>query len=356
MRNLEDFILTPSKNITVFSGENAQGKTNILEAIHICCAARSHRTNKDNEIIKNGSEHAYIDAKCLKRDGIHRIQIGLSITNKKALTINGFPAKRLGELMGHMNCVMFSPEDLSLVKDGPQYRRKFVDIALSQINPQYFYTLQNYQKVLTQRNNLIKSIALNKSSRDTIFIWNEQLVDYGSSLYMYRKEFVEKLNRRCIDIHHFLSGGKEKLELLYISSIKADNKEEAKKKLLKMYERTTESDIKRQTTSMGPHRDDIRLMTEDIEVRSQGSQGQKRTAALSIKLSEIDIMKEYTGESPILLLDDVFSELDNNRRKYLLEYIKDVQTFITCVDIDEDILKDMSDIKIITVKKGRLLV
>ena len=354
IRNLKDSTLIPSENITVFTGENAQGKTNILESIHICCTGRSHRTSKDNEVIKIGKESAYIDVHCQKRDGLHRIEIGLKDKNRKAISINGYPAKRLGELMGQMTCVMFSPEDLSLVISGPQYRRKFIDIALSQINPKYFYALQNYQKILIQRNNLLKKLSINNKDIDTLFIWDEQLADYGSQIYIYRKEFIEKINQKCNSIHNHISGGKENLSVIFASNLKGKTKEEAHSYFYNLLNKNQSNDIRRQVTQLGIHRDDIKLMLDEIEVRTQGSQGQKRTTALSLKLSEIEIMKEYLGEMPILLLDDVFSELDKNRRKWLLKYIKNIQTFITCVDIESTLLQNEEDIKIIKVIEGQL--
>lgn len=354
IRNLKDDELKPSENITVFTGENAQGKTNILESIHICCTGRSHRTNKDNEVIKIGKDTAYLDVRCQKRDGLHRIEIALKNQNRKAISINGYPAKRLGELMGQITCVMFSPEDLSLVISGPQYRRKFIDIALSQINSKYFYALQNYQKVLLQRNNLLKKLSVNKKDIDTLFIWDEQLAKYGSRIYILRKEFIESINKKSNTIHNHISGGRENLSVIFVSNIKGETMEEAKNNFLSLLQKNQINDIRRQVTQIGTHRDDIKLMLDDIEVKTQGSQGQKRTTALSLKLSEIEIMHEYSGEMPILLLDDVFSELDKNRRKWLLKYIKNIQTFITCVDIESTSLQDEKDIKIMKVVDGQV--
>ncbi|MEX1376779.1 MAG: DNA replication/repair protein RecF [Eubacteriales bacterium] len=354
IRNLKDDTLIPSENITVFTGENAQGKTNILESIHICCTGRSHRTNRDNEVIKIGKESAYIDVKCQRREGLNRIEIALKSQNKKAISINGYPAKRLGELMGQMTCVMFSPEDLSLVISGPQHRRKFIDIALSQINPKYFYALQNYQKVLVQRNTLLKNISFNKKNIDTLSIWNEQLAKYGSEIYILRKDFIKQISIKSNQIHNHISGGRENLTIVFMSNLKGETIEQAYENFLAMLEKNQEIDIKRQATQIGIHRDDIKLMLDEIEVRTQGSQGQKRTTALSLKLSEIQIMNEYSGEMPILLLDDVFSELDKNRRKWLLKYIENIQTFITCVDIESTSLKNKDNVKIIRIADGKM--
>ena len=256
--------------------------------------------------------------------------------------------------MGQINCVMFSPEDLSLIISGPQHRRKFIDIALSQVNPKYFYALQNYQKVLTQRNNLLKKLNFDNKYLDTLSVWDEQIAEYGSQIYILRNDFVKSINQKCSRIHSHLSGGKEDLSIHFISNIKGENKQEVFENFLSQLKKNQANDIKRQITQIGIHRDDIKLMLDDIEVRTQGSQGQKRTAALSLKLSEIEMMKEYSGETPVLLLDDVFSELDKSRRKWLLKYINDIQAFITCVDIESTMLKDSNEVKIIKVVDGTL--
>ncbi len=353
-RNLEDHTIEPSKTINVLVGHNAQGKTNVLESIHVCCAGRSHRTAKDRELITFSKDDAYIDARCIRRDGEHRIEIGLSATNKKAVSINGTPAKRLGELMGHMNAVMFSPEDLSLVKDGPSWRRRFIDMALSQMSPVYFYDLQHYLAALQQRNTLLKDIANKGTVSDTLPIWDQQLAIYGAKLIVKRKDFIKSLKEICLDIHGRLSGGQEELRLGYQPMAQGESEVEIQESLIAYFEKNRDYDIRRGITQGGPHRDDVKLMLGDQDVRSFGSQGQQRTCALSIKLSEITIMRETTHEAPLLLLDDVFSELDGSRRRWLLDYIGEVQTFITCVDMQQSVFKEMDDVKIYEVKSGNL--
>ncbi len=343
----------PHDQITLLSGENAQGKTNMLEAIHICCTGRSHRTSRDKELIKFGSPSAFIDATCMQNDGTHRIEIKLSSTNKKAVRINNSPARRLGQLMGHMNAVMFSPEDLQLIKSGPSLRRRFVDIALSQMSSTYFYNLQRYIKALDQRNSLLKAIAVTKNV-DTLDIWDAQLAKYGAYLSVRRAKFVKSLDTKCSKIHSELTGNKEKLEVKYQASFQTDNEEELEEKLVAHFKKHRDNDIKRTTTTAGPHRDDIIMSVNGIDVRAFGSQGQQRTCALSMKLAEVDIMKKITGEYPLLLLDDVFSELDNSRRTWLLNYIGNVQTFITCVDIDKKLLHDRNDVDIRIIENGKL--
>lgn len=352
-RNLETMTFEPFGKITVLSGENAQGKTNMLEAIHICCTGRSHKTSRDKELIKFGSTSAFIDATCLQRDGTHRIEIKLSSTNKKAVRINNSPARRLGQLMGHMNTVMFSPEDLQLIKSGPSFRRRFVDIALSQMSSTYFYNLQRYLKALDQRNSLLKSAAYNNNI-DTLDIWDIQLAKYGAYLSVRRAGFVKSLDTICSKIHSELTGAKEKMEVKYQASFQTDNEEKLEEKLVMHFKKHRQNDIKRATTTAGPHRDDIIMSVNSIDVRAFGSQGQQRTCALSMKLAEVDIMKKITGEYPLLLLDDVFSELDNARRTWLLNYIGNVQTFITCVDIDKTLLKNRNDVELLTIIDGCL--
>lgn len=346
-------IFTPGDHVTLLSGKNAQGKTNMLEAIYICSTGRSHRTSRDRELIQFGSLSAFIDASCEQSDGTHRIEIKLSSTNKKAVRINNSPAHRLGQLMGHMNAVMFSPEDLQLIKSGPSFRRRFVDIALSQMSSTYFYNLQRYQKTLEQRNALLKN-SNNNSSLDTLDVWDAQLSKHGAYLSVRRRGFVASLDEICSKIHKELTGGKEILKIRYQSSIHADEESNALEELNKLFEKHRAKDIKRRITSIGPHRDDLEMSVNDIDVRAFGSQGQQRTCALSMKLAEVEIMKNITGEYPLLLLDDVFSELDNSRRTWLLNYIGNVQTFITCVDIDRELLKNRDDISIFTLEEGKV--
>ena len=352
-RNLDAATFIPGDNVTLLNGKNAQGKTNILEAIYICSTGRSHKTARDKELIKFGSIASYIDAQCLQKDGTHRIEIKLSSTNKKAVRINNSPARRLGQLMGHMNTVMFSPEDLQLIKSGPSFRRRFVDIALSQMNRTYFYNLQRYLKTLEQRNALLKNTS-NRAIGETLEVWDVQLSKYGAFLNVKRAEFVKSLGTICANIHSQLTGNKEKLHVKYVSAVQSVDEKDVEKELIESFALLRDNDIKRKTTTQGPHRDDIAMRVNDIDVRAYGSQGQQRTCALSMKLAEVDIMHNITGEYPLLLLDDVFSELDNSRRTWLLNYIGNVQTLITCVDIDTQLMHHRSDVELFTVKNGKI--
>lgn len=333
-RNYEQLELNFNSNITLFTGKNAQGKTNILEAIYLSCTGRSHRTQKDKEMIQWKFETGFIKTEVLKKDGIHVIEILLQQEGKKKIKVNGIVAARSGELMGHLNGVIFSPEDLKLVKEGPSERRRFMDIELSQVKPQYFYNLQQYNRVLSQRNNLLKEIMRKPSLKNSLFVWDEQLSDIGSRIIWQRKIFSDRLSKIACSIHHSISDGKENLQVKYQGNIDGNNLECIKINFLMQLEKNLSADMHKGSTSVGPHRDDMLLTINDIDVRSFGSQGQQRTTVLSMKLSELELMKEDIGEYPVLLLDDVMSELDSDRQRMLMEHICGIQTLITCTDIE----------------------
>lgn len=325
----------------ILVGRNAQGKTNILESIVYTCTGRSHRTSRDREVIRWGEDFAYVRAIVEKSIGKNMIEIGLSKKEKKMVNINGTAAKRLGELMGNINGVLFSPEDLNLIKGGPSERRKFLDMEISQIKPKYFYNLQKYNRVLAQRNNLLREMYKNPSLGKGLDVWSEQLASIGAYIIHERGEFIDQLMRVSSEIHSTLTFGKEKLSIIYEPSIpQKAGLEDTAEHFLDILKRGQERDIERGMTLRGCHRDDIIFTIDDIDTRVYGSQGQQRTVVLSLKLSEVDIMKRVTGETPILLLDDVMSELDEYRQKMLISSIGDVQTIITTTD-----LKDISMMK-----------
>ena len=338
-RNYDHLALSFNGDLICFIGSNAQGKTNILESIFLSCTGRSHRTPRDRELIQWGKEEALLRTKANKQLGAGEIAIGLSNTDKKKILINQSPAERMGELMGHLNSVMFSPEDLKLVREGPQERRRFMDMELSQVKPKYFYHLQQYNRVLTQRNRLLKEIPYKPSLTDTLPVWDKQLVAAGSYIIMQRRLFCDALQIIAEEIHKQITHGAEELSVVYKSSIpsnkEATSQEEIQESFLKELERKHEDDIERGTTSRGCHRDDIVFQINGIDVRTFGSQGQKRTTVLSLKLSELEFMAQETGEYPLLLLDDAMSELDSSRQKMILKYIDKVQTFITLTDLDQ---------------------
>ncbi|NMA96090.1 MAG: DNA replication/repair protein RecF [Clostridiales bacterium] len=354
-RNFKRLDLPLTPNITILVGKNAQGKTNILESIVYTCTGRSHRTSLDREVIRFGEDFAYIRAIVEKSIGNNKVEIGLSKSKSKMVNINGTSVKRLGELMGHINGVVFSPDDLSLIKGAPSERRKFLDMEISQIRPNYFYALQKYNRVLSQRNNLLKDIQKRPSMKKGLGVWSEQLSDAGAQIIWERNRFLRKLRIVSAKVHKTLTFGNEKLDIIYRPSIEQKGDiEETKKHFLEVLDSTEAMDIERGITQRGCHRDDMLFSIDNIDTRTYGSQGQQRTVVLSLKLAEIEIMKNMTGEMPILLLDDVFSELDEYRKKMLLDSIGDVQAIITTTNIDDVSALDEKSYLVYRVESGNV--
>ncbi len=312
----------------VLYGDNAQGKTNVLEAIFVGATTRSHKGSKDIDMIKKGEEEAHIRYFVKKKERLSKVEIHLRRGKSKGIAIDGMPIKSSKDLMGLSNVIFFSPEDLSIIKDGPDQRRRFMDLELCQLDKTYLYYLTQYKKVLKQRNALLKQIREKEASEDVLEIWDSQLVEYGKKLIEKRKNFVEEIGKIMSKKHRDLTGGKENVEVYYKPSCLTSDMEE------KLFVETSR-DIYMGTTTVGPHRDDISFYIDAQEIKTYGSQGQKRTAALSLKMAEIEIVESITGERPILLLDDVLSELDRNRQNYLLESIRGIQTIITCTGLEE---------------------
>ena len=327
-RNYENLCLPLFDQINIFYGDNAQGKTNILEALYVCSTTKSHKGNKDREMIKLGAEEGHIRMHLEKKGIPHRIDMHLKKNKTKGVAIDGIPIKKSSELFGLMNVVFFSPEDLSMIKNGPSERRRFMDLELCQLNKLYLYHLSNYNKILNQRNNLLKQISVNSKLKDTLDIWDQQLCEYGAKIIKERNTFLSEMNELVEKIHSTLSGGKEILSIGYEKNVSAENMME---KLIK----TREQDIVRKVTECGPHRDDISFFIGNENLKLYGSQGQQRTAALSLKLAEIELVRKKIGENPVLLLDDVFSELDRKRQQYLLNSMEGIQTMITCTGLEE---------------------
>lgn len=312
----------------VLYGDNAQGKTNVLEAIFVGGTTKSHKGSKDSEMIKSGQAEAHIRYFVEKKQRTLKVEVHMKKGSSKGIAIDGLPIKSSSELLGLSNIVFFSPEDLSIIKDGPEERRRFINMELCQLNKAYLYYLTQYKKVLKQRNALLKQIQEKKDLRPTLEIWNSQLVEHGKKIIGLREEFIENLNRIMKKKHASLTGNKEQIDLVYRPSC---SEGEFENQLFLEEDR----DVFLGTTTVGPHRDDMIFVTEDKDLRKYGSQGQKRTAALSLKMAEIEIVESTIGEKPILLLDDVLSELDRNRQNYLLENIKGIQTIITCTGLEE---------------------
>ena len=341
--NVLDISLGP--HVNVFMGDNAQGKTNILEGIYYCAFARSHRTSKDRELINWNADNALLSVSVGRERLDKRIDISILKDGKKAIQINKIKIKKIGELFGNFNVVMFSPEDLKIIKDSPGVRRKFIDMELCQLNPKYYYNLVQYNKVLNERNSILRNRNINK---DILEVYDMQLVEFGYNIIMERLEYIKKLNKYSEKIHSDITSGKEKTEFRYTSTIK--DLENIKDNFYALLEKNRVRDSERGITSVGPHRDDFIVLINDIDTKSYGSQGQQRTAVLTIKFASLKIIKELTGEHPVLLL-----ELDFSRKRYILSTIGDIQTIITCTGIEDlyEYLDDKS--KVFKVKDGEIL-
>jgi DNA replication and repair protein RecF len=346
-RNIESLTITPDKGTNIFYGDNAQGKTNIMEAIYMCAAGRSQRTHIERELIRFGEQSAHIQLYSQRESFGERIDIHLKKDEKKGVAVGGIPIKKLGELFGSVNVVFFGPEDLMLVKEGPNLRRKFMDMEMCQTSGVYYYNLQQYYKTLRQRNEFLKKYGGYGKTVDMTMleVWDMQLVDYGVKLVAARREFITRLNEISGEIHNSITSGKEKLIVEYKPSV---DEEGFAAKIRNNHNR----DILYGTTHSGIHKDDILFYVNDINARNYGSQGQQRTVCLSLKLAEVEMIRQEIGENPILLLDDVLSELDRNRQMYIISNLDNIQTFITCTGIDEVIGQVADKSAVFYVKNG----
>ena len=339
--------LTFDSKTNILYGDNAQGKTNILEAMYLTGTTKSHRGTKDRDLIKFGEEESHLETIVNKHGTDFQIDMHLKKNSPKGIAVNKIPIRRASELFGIIHFVFFSPEDLNIIKEGPSGRRRFIDLELSQLDKLYLNNLSNYNRIINQRNSLLKELYKQENLMETLDIWDLQLVDYGNKVMERREEFIRQVNKIISDIHFKLTGGKEKISITYEKSIGNLSLEQALKK-------NRERDIRMKSTSAGPHRDDLCFMAGNLDIRKFGSQGQQRTAALSLKLSEIELVKQLINDTPILLLDDVLSELDKHRQNYLLDSIHDIQTVITCTGLDEFVNHRFSINKIFHVKNGKV--
>ena len=346
-RNYDEMHIDLSPNTNIFFGDNAQGKTNILEAVFLTGTTKSHKGSHDADIISFGKSFGVIRALFNKNGIDYKIGIQLRRDKRKAISVNGSPIKKAADLLGIVNVVLFSPEDLSIIKSGPEKRRRFIDMTLCQIDKEYLFALSGYNKIINQRNKLLKKYDKRVDISDTLDIWDDQLVNYGNQVIKKRKEFIIDIKDLLKDIHFNLTGNDDILNIEYKENT---GEEEYKEKLI----RSRERDIIFKNTSIGPHRDDIVFNINDIDVKKFGSQGQQRTVALALKLSEIEIIKKAVDDTPILLLDDVLSELDMNRQRYLLESLGDTQTLITCTGLDEFVNNRFEINKCFKVSKGKI--
>lgn len=339
-RNYSYAAINPSKTANILIGQNAQGKTNLVEAVYYLCVGKSPRTPREKELIKHDQNQAYIRIDAVKKTGKVKIEAYLTRTEKRRISINDIPVKKIAELMGTVKAVFFSPDELKIIKESPSDRRRFLDIDLSQLSKSYFYNLTRYNKILAQRNRLLKS----QKNLNTVDIWDEQLAECGAQVAYKRKEFLSRLAVFAKDAQSYLTDGKENLAVQY-EGLEGETVEDIKQNFLARLKKELELDIERGYTNAGVHKDDIALLVDGIDIRAFGSQGQQRTAALALKLAELEIFESLSKETPILILDDVFSELDKTRRQRLLERIKSIQTFITCTHFDSDIPASVYEVK-----------
>ncbi len=345
-RNYENLNIRFSPSGNIIYGENARGKTNILEAAYMSGTSKSHKGSRDKDIIRFDAEEAHIRTKIKKRDRDYQIDIHLKKNGRKGIAVNHVPLKKTADLFGILNIIFFSPEDLSIIKSSPEKRRRFMDSELCQIDKIYLNDLTNYNKVINNRNKLLKDIYFNSSERKTLDVWDEQLINYGKRIISKRRKFVQDIAPIVSGMHSNISGGREKLTINYEPDI--DD--------IFFYDeliKNRDRDIKTGSTSTGPHRDDLSFLIDGVDIRKYGSQGQQRTCALSLKLSEIKLVEETIGEKPVLLLDDVMSELDSKRQNDLLSSLDDMQIIITCTGVDELIKSRLHIDKIFEINDNR---
>jgi DNA replication and repair protein RecF len=353
-RNYKELELDLNEKLNIFVGNNAQGKTNIVEAIYMTSLGKSFRTSKDKELIMFNKNQAYVKVEGQKKYSNVEVEIKLVANKKKRMKVNKLSLSKNSDILNNIYVVIFSPEDLRLIKEGPSERRKFMDNELSQMKPYYFHNLNNYNKILIQRNHLLKNMK-GKDSEFMLEVWDEKLIDVGVKIIEERAKFVKRITPLSRLIHRKITDNKENMEIKYLSNIDyTEDKEQLKDRFKSQLKESLKTDMRRGTTTVGPHRDDLGVFIDKIDIRSFGSQGQQRTCALSLKLAEIELVKGETGEYPVLLLDDVMSELDINRQNFLIRALKDVQLFITTTEINNLEELNMDDAFIFHVENAQV--
>ena len=351
-RNYEDLSTDFDEKVNLIVGKNAQGKTNLIEAIYLTSIGRSFRTSHDNELIKFGCDAASVNISAEKQFTDTRVEILINNDSKKSIKKDGKHISRVSQLLDNIIIVIFSPEDLKIVKDEPEKRRKFIDRELAQIKPAYYTCLSSYKKALLQRNTYLKEDFVDDS---IMAIWDTQLIKYGSKLIRMRKDFIDQIDFYSGRIHRNITNGKEELTIKYDPNIAyTDDAADQEDAMVQALHKAYRNDIRLRTTTKGPHKDDMLFFVDGVNARNFGSQGQQRTCALSLKLAELDFIKEETGENGILLLDDVMSELDEERREYLVRALSSNQLFITATDIDKGLIESYPDAKILDIKSGKI--
>ncbi len=346
-RNLKNVKIDFDKNVNIFYGDNAQGKTSILEGIYFCATGRSHKTHIDKDVINFEENEAHLEVFVRNDTFYDKIDAHLKKNMKKWIAVNNIPVRKIGELFGSLHIVLFAPENLQLIKAGPSERRRFIDLEMCQLSRVYYYDLRQYHKILKQRNNLLKEIQKDKSLKDTLFPWDIQLVQFGGKIIRQRQSFVDNISEIAAKVYSKITSEKENLEIIYKPSVSTSDFEKKVKKNI-------DRDIFYGTTSTGPHKDDISFLINGFDAKDYGSQGQQRCAVLSSKLAEIEIIKNEKNTEPVLLLDDVLSELDEKRQAFLLESIKDIQVIITCTGVSDIVEKYGTKARIFFVEDGRV--
>ena len=342
-RNYNELNLNFNNKINIFYGNNAQGKTNIIESIFMCAIGKSFRTNKDKELIKFNEDFLNIEINYQKSDRDGKIKI--EISDKKNIYLNGIKAKKLSELIGKINVVLFTPDDINILKNGPKMRRRFLDIMISQLRPNYIYCLNMYSKTLEQRNIYLKQIKFEQKNQELLELWDEKLAEYAEKIYLYRKEFIEKIKEKINIIHKKITNNNEEINMEYISDFTT------KENFYLALKQNRKIDIIRGATLKGVHKDDFTVYLNEKNVSTYGSQGQNRTVVLSLKMSELQVIRDEIGENPILLLDDFMSELDEERRNNFLNNIGDTQVIVTCTD---KLNVEDTNYSLFNVKKGEI--
>ena len=363
-RNFKNLNIKFDKNINIIYGNNAEGKTNILESIYFSATLKSHKNSKDYEIINFDEKETFINLNLYKKNKERVVDINLKKNKSKAVAVDKIKIDKLSDYIGFINVIFFAPEDLNIIREGPKIRRKYIDFVIFQIDKIYIYNVNNYNKVLENRNSLLKEISFTKDLEKkkellyTLDTWDIELVKYGIEIIKKRRDNIEYIKDIIKEKHKIISNGEEEVEVYYECDVEENN-------FLEKLKLEREKDIKYLYTSVGPHKDDIKFIIkknnvgvssraskEEIDIRKFGSQGQKKTLAISLKLAEIEIIKKNKFITPILLLDDVFSELDEKRQKLLIDHIKDVQTIITCTGIKRNLYQNLKPDKIFHLHKG----
>lgn len=352
-RSYASLALRAEPGLNVLTGANGAGKTNILEALFLCAFGRSHRTPRDAELIRLGEAQGIAEIGLMTNGGSRSIRAELYASERKKLFIDGSPLQRSGELMGCLNAVMFSPEDLTLVKGSPAERRRFLDMEISQLKPAYYYALQQYNLALKQRNNLLKDPSA--AGNEMLELWDEQLSKQGALIMRERAAFCRELKKAAGTLHNTMSGGEETLLTEYEPDVLCEEEGAYREAIAEALIAAIDKDLYRGYTSAGPHRDDLKLTVNSLDARVYASQGQQRTAALSLKLSEIAVIEQLRGEKPVLLLDDVFSELDANRQRFLLTAVRGCQCFITCTGVEELGPMEEEQMQLFCVQNGEVI-